>query len=107
MKLDRSKQYTGWDLTWAIAGTSVWSGHDKHGLLRATVDEEIMQSWLDAGHITPVKQTKIVRVENVKVRLRGNLLEVFNWDNNRQLVALPAMSISKPVTLEFEVEVDE
>lgn len=111
MKLDHNKRYEGLGLTWEFRGL-LWIGKDLSAekKLQATVYDSVMQTWLDAGHIQPVRETKIVRMKGVTVKAdnTGYLTYVgvsgaLCGGTRKQL----AGRTSKPVTLEFEVEVDE
>ena len=104
MKLDRAKKYEGLGLTWEYS-PSVDSllGYAAHDYLKATVTIEVAQSWLDAGHIHPVREKKTVRVEECRVAV--------TMDGKPYLCAYPQLpdlagAVSKPFTAEFEVEVE-
>lgn len=98
-KIDRNKKYEGLGLTWFHSGYTRWNG----GIGRnANVSEQQMQTWLDAGHIQPVRETRIVRVDGVTVNISplGNVY--VDWEIPIELKRYGA--ISRPVTLEFEVK---
>lgn len=63
-KIDRNKKYEGLGLTWVfVNGLFGWASTSRSeslDLRDAVVNESTMQDWLDAGHITPVRTTKIV-----------------------------------------------
>lgn len=61
MKLDRSKKYEGLGLAWRSNDPAPgwWLGFDGEGPHLASASDEQMQAWLDAGHIKPVRETKI------------------------------------------------
>ena len=105
MTLDRSKKYEGLGLTWEHkVAMNQWCGYREGFYLMAHALEDQMQAWLDADHIRPVKETKIVRVENVRIRMRHRVLEITGWDSFAELNNVPEYELAKPVTLEFEVE---
>ena len=101
MKLDRNKRYEGLGLT-LQRDPSYWVGRDGNGKY-LTADDEIMQAWLDWAYIKPVRETKIVRVEGVRMVKppSGNLYSEFRPTHYDEL---PDGAMSKPVTLEFEVD---
>lgn len=110
MKLDRSKKYEGLGLTIGYDCPPFWSGIDESGNT-VTIDQPIMQAWLDAGHIKPVRETKTVRIP---ARVSFNPVR---WNDSRTMVVavdslmpleslLPDCATSRQVLLEFEVEVD-
>lgn len=103
MTLDRSKKYAGLGLAWRSNDPAPgwWLGFDGEGPHQASASDDHMQLWLEAGHIKPVKTTKIVRVEGVRFIKppSGNLYSEFSPD-----YGIPDNAVSKPVTLEFEVE---
>ena len=105
MKLDRTKKHEGLGLTMGFAidlsGLTIWQGNDEQGG-SITVDESIVQAWLDAGHIKPCVGTKIVRVEGCVIVSRLDWYQVISCAGTTE--ELPSGATSKPVTLEFEVE---
>ena len=103
MKLDRAKKYEGLGLTWVYVNELAgWGSVEQQGVLRdASVREDVMQSWLDAGHIRPVKETKTVRVEGVKVCVSPLGNDYIDW---ARPIELGDGVCSRPVTLEFEVD---
>lgn len=60
--LDRSKKYGGLGVEFAWDGPSAtWLGHSLGAAYRVEANSNLMQAWLDAGHIKPVRETKTVR----------------------------------------------
>jgi hypothetical protein len=103
MTLDRSKKYEGLGLT-LHRDVAYWAGYDSSGKYM-TADDEIMQSWLDAGHIRPVKEKKIVRAEGCRIVMGYNgQVFVRGWDSFKGNHLVPMSAEAKPVTLEFEVD---
>lgn len=102
-KIDWIKKYEGLGLSLEYETVGgFWVGEDRN-CNNITIDEPIVQAWLDAGLIKPVKQTKIVRVEGVRMVKppSGNLYSEFRPTHYDEL---PDGAMSRPVTLEFEVE---
>jgi len=102
MKLDRSKKYEGLGLTWEWSDILLlWHGSED-GMGKADVLESVFEEWIDAGHIKPVRETKIVRVEGVRFtkNVTGHLVSIHPH------LDIPFNAYSNPVTLEFPVEVD-
>lgn len=109
MKLDRNKRYEGFGLTFRRTCFDSWLGEDLSAEKKpqATVYDSVMQRWLDAGHIKPVRETKIVRVSGVVMCVDdyGNPYVDHCTMAQREVIALGLTGkVSKPVTLEFEVE---
>jgi hypothetical protein len=104
MTLDRSKKYEGLGFTWSLfrANDMPWKGTNDDGV-HVDASHNAMQVWLDAGHITPVRTTKIVRVESVRMVWDGSTLRAFRW-NSFEPSRLPAGAQSKLFDAEFEVE---
>lgn len=105
MKIDRDKKYEG---VGALEGLVIkhsancwWDGDGPNGHTLAATDYQ-MARWLDAGHIQPVKETKIVRVEGVRVVMTRSGMECFEWPSPDPRI--PFDTISKPFDAEFEVE---
>ena len=111
MKLDQSKKYEGWGYTIEFRNSAlsdarvpIWKSVEINfkGEPLIEVDEPVVQAWLDAGHITPVKETKIVRVEGCVIVSRLDWYQVISCNGTRE--DIPSGATAKPVTLEFEVE---
>ena len=106
MTLDRSKKYEGFGLTFRRTHFDSWIGEDQSQEKKplATVYDPVMQAWLDAGHIKPVRTTKIVRVEGCVIVNRLDWYQVISCNGTRE--EIPSGATAKPVTLEFEFEVE-
>lgn len=109
MKLDRKKKYEGWGLTFRRTCFDSWLGEDQRtDKPIVTAYDQAMQAWLDAGHVKPVKQTKIVRIEGFRLAMgRDGVPFVRGWQSFTDNHLVRESAETKPVTLEFEVEVDE
>jgi hypothetical protein len=110
MKLDRAKKYEGWghvlfyNEAYSSAHAWVSEAKDVNKAAVMMVEEPIVQSWLDAGHIRPLRETKIVRVENARIRMRNGALQITGWDSFAEISKVADYANAKPVTLEFEVD---
>lgn len=103
--LDRNKKYEGLGLTWSFSHALYeWIGANVIGeVVAREIGETVIQSWLDAGYIKPVQETKIVRVEGVQVKRQNFDLCVIGWMAPVDWDSIPAGAIAKPFTVEFEV----